>query len=174
MLLNSIILKKELRKIKQNENHFFDWGFKNTKMKKYIPGKSISSWAEIVFSVFFYIYLAFFAVGIFSINTPKDVLSFFSKICFLQIIVAVQQIMEIVKIQKKSAIFTSILSVLIQIICYAISLQLFAQDYWYYGMSAACLVGMIIISLTCILYINYLTTQPVPDFYTREGANNGK
>ena len=77
-------------------------------------------------------------------------------------------------LQKKSALLPLIYAPVVLVIGTMIALANPAHDAWYYGIAIACLVGMVLTCLSAINYFNFLTTRPVPNFFSREGANNAK
>ena len=59
------------------------------------------------------------------------------------------------------------------IICFAtISIISPANDMYYYGLALFNFIGIVCECMTCIKGFNNLTTRPIPNFFTREGANN--
>ena len=48
------------------------------------------------------------------------------------------------------------------------------HDYWFLGMTIICNIGMILNLIFSIYYINYMVTRPVPNYYRRKGADNGR
>lgn len=174
LLVSSLVLKKELNQIKLKENHVFDWGYKKSIVEKILPGQSATSKLSSFLTVITWFVIFMSLIDIFDLTTTDHLLKFFSKTAVLQLITCVLQIAEIRKVKSKYAIITIIFALLAQISGFAISYFAFQHDFWHYGIAIACLFGMILNTFTSILYMNFLTTKPVPNFYSREGANNGK
>lgn len=176
--ISSLIFKSELRSIRLKENHVFDWGYKSdadkkqltTKRNKYIVMEKINIAIGIIIGVV----MSFNVFSIIAIQTPLHLSRIFRPMMIFQAYIAIKQIMQVRKLKVKIAylpIIFSILAVLAGIIVPGIARP---QDYWYYGIAIGCFTAMILNTYFSVYYINYLTTRPVPNFFTREGANNGK
>lgn len=193
LVISSILLRREIKKIYVRESHIYDYGDTQHKAKKkmtkakessaYIASnapvkkRSLGLIGIIIPACYVLLYIVFMAMrGGSFLNT------FFSgtgsAVYFLAMLVqlpfSVFTIIHAVQIEKKSAIIPAILApAALAFGIYAHSLNS-PYDFWYYGAALACLAAMIINCISCINYFNYLTTRPVPNFFRREGANNAK
>ena len=193
LVISSILLRNEIKKIFVRENHIYDYGDTQHKAKKKVT-KAKESTAYIAANdkpvkkrslgliaiiipavyVFFYILFAAFNGGFFQTLFSGGGSPIFFIAMLIQLIFSVLTIIHAVRIEKKSAIIPAIIApAVLAFGIYAHALNS-PYDYWYYGAALACLVAMIINCLSCINYFNYLTTRPVPNFFRREGANNAK
>ncbi|MBR5931908.1 MAG: hypothetical protein IKZ95_07800 [Lachnospiraceae bacterium] len=193
LVISSILLRREIKKIYVRESHIYDYGDTQHKAKKkitkakessaYIASnapvkkKSLGLIGVIIPAFYVVIYIAFAALK--GVSLLETIFSGGgSAVYFLAMLVqlpfTVFTIIHAVQIEKKSAIIPAILAPA------ALAFGIFAHslnspyDFWYYGAALACLAAMIINCLSCINYFNYLTTRPVPNFFRREGANNAK
>lgn len=176
--LSAVLFKSELRSIRIKETHIFDFGDTHYKTKKKNPSSSkktrLFEKINTGLSVIIGIFLAFSIFLIEEVEVPSDVAAFFIPMLIYQLILAAKQIYQVCKIKNKKAfipIFFSIFALLLGILIPSASRP---HDFWYYGIAIGCFISMLLNIIFSAFYINYLTTRPVPDFFTREGADNGK
>lgn len=163
------LLRRELRKIGHMENHTYDYGYQEVKKPK-------KKWKKHAFGGFLSV-AAWIIVILFLWNSKEGVtvtyVCFFYIVMFLmQIVMAIRQMMTLHYVKNKTAILPILFGVFVQLAGVWIADVSRQADYWYYGLASFCFVGIILCLLTNIYYLNYLTTRPVPNFFTREGANN--
>lgn len=173
MYLSSIIFKNELRRIRYIDAHIFDWGDNTSKVKKRLPGKkAFGHRLSVLFSWIIGIFFFIFLITCFEVYTVYDAKVSFIVLFFLQSIVLCKQLYNIKDISNKLALIPVLYCLVAQFAGILISDISRQHDYWYYGLSIAFLIGMILNIVTCIININTLNTRPVPNFFSREGANN--
>ena len=193
LVISSILLRNEIKKIYVRESHIYDYGDTQHKAKKKVTKAKESSayiaandkpkkksWgliAVIIPAAYVLLYMIFgvlnggFLQSLFSGGGGSAV---FSIAMLIQLIFSVFTIIHAVQIEKKSAIIPAILAPAVLVFGIFVFAKNSPYDYWYYSAALACLVAVIINCLSCINYFNYLTTRPVPNFFRREGANNAK
>ena len=76
--------------------------------------------------------------------------------------------MKYSKWYEKLSLFVSFGITALGVILYVIS---FANDWFYYGLTIVSVIGIIINALCCIKGFDYLTSRPIPNFFTRKGAD---
>lgn len=108
------------------------------------------------------------------IRLSDDVFKFFVLMGVLQVVMCVKQFSQLSGIAKKSGIFTIILSIMVQFAGLIVIGTGTQDDIYYYGITVGCLAAMIINIITSVFYTDYLATRPVPNFFKREGAKNGR
>ena len=191
LCVSGIALRKEVKRIYEKENHLYDYGDSSHAVKKKRikletdsgrknKGKKKSSGGSgctIALGLYF---LFLFGAGIVSllislvngINAGSADGYFMGAALIVQGITSFFIIRYAVALDKKSAIVPALFSALAVLFGFAAAVMNPVHDYWYYGSALACLVGLVLNSLSAINYFNYLTTRPVPNFFTREGAEN--
>ena len=170
----SVVLFIEMNTIYKKDNHFYDVGSKNfkkkLKKKKKQKNGGLTKQGKIVLIIFVSMFfvlpfvfqllilcfsafksffaLASIAIGIILITKLKGKTDNSTKLCFMYLIIS-------------------------GIICFAtISIISPANDMYYYGLALFNFIGIVCECMTCIKGFNNLTTRPIPNFFTREGANN--
>lgn len=177
LYISSYIYKSELKKINQIENHVFDIGSTlhkkiNVDEIKKIAGKK-GCWLSAANTLQYILLLGAMITG-YEASSIGDVQSVFFGMIVFQVILFIKQLKLLKGVKCKAGMFTMILSVVVQIAGFCVALNDAPEDIYYYGIAIACMSAMIINIVTSIFYVNYLATRPVPNFYTREGANNGR
>ena len=174
-VISSIILSREVKTIKQKECHAFDIGntdkTKKKKIKNILPKNKnviVNTPAKAILAFFSLVFL----IPLFSFISSNPLLALFVSLILL-FICLFKNIKNCIQLKKKSAILSTIFSIIAIFVSFAIMLWSPPADAWYYGCAIACLVSMISNSLSSINYFNFLTTRPVPNFFERTGANNG-
>lgn len=185
LFLSGLLLRGELRKIMQLETHAFDLGklqaeekaatndAEKSSKKKASAKKSDGCLAGFG-TVAGLVFMIWILVCCWGATTTEDLQSALLCMSVAQVILFFGQLSYIRKIEKKSAWVTALIAVVIQVISMLVVSTGVQADIYYYGIAVASLTGMIISIITCASYINFLTTRPVPNFFTREGANNGR
>lgn len=175
LFISSYIYKAELKKLNAIENHEYDLGSKKRNAKD--KDKKNLTAGQAFFALFnFFQYLVLLLnidLGL-KAKTSYDTEGFVKLMIIFQAILMVKQIVQIKGIKNKAGIISIVASLILQIVSYIILATGVQADMWFYIVSMICLGGMIINIVTSIFYINYLATRPVPNFYSREGADNGR
>lgn len=170
--LSSRVLGKEIKNIQIKENHVFDFG-KTDVDEKVLKQRKADSCLSSFFEIAFIIYFAFILMFSSYSSYPEDVKLTLQLMLVLQVFSLLKGITQIRLIKNKMGLIPLITSILIEIAGIIIADESRQADGWYYAIAIALIAGIILNCLFSILYINYLTTRPVPNFYTREGADNG-
>lgn len=194
LLISSILLHGEIKKIYERESHVYDYGdtlHKAAKkkikaqqseaekqQKKKTETKKSYRWVAWLIPLGYFVFLAIYYVfrgtaTLFESLSSSYVVLFFI-VLPIQLVFSVLTIINASRIQRKTAIIPAILAPVVIIAGIVIGLANSPYDYWYYGTALACLAAMIVNGLSSINYFNYLTTRPVPNFFRREGADNEK
>lgn len=176
LYISSYIYRAELKKISSIENHEFDLGSKARDQKfskqKKLTGKGcLLALVNIAHYIFLFLVIQ---AGFIATSQSKNFQDFLFFMIFFQGILMGKQLIQLKQIKNKTGIITIILSVLLQIASFAIAKTGVQADIWIYLISMICTCGMIANIITSIFYINYIATRPVPNFYSREGADNGR
>ena len=173
MYVSGLILNAELKKIRIRENHVYDWGNAfddKSKSKKSLTSKYTYNLGCSTSLLFLFLGIIFYsACKITTTNGLRGMLGF---MLVLQVILAILQCRNIKAIASKFAFVSVIVSTFVMLGGYFITDMSRQNDLWYYGISIASLLGMILNCITSIFYMNYLSTRPVPNFFTRKGAKN--
>lgn len=167
---SSVVFKSELKKVNQIETHFFDIG---SSLRKNKDVKELSDGLFVLNSLQ---YVAAFLMLIPSllVTTTDHLLKFFVVMITFQLIEFIKQCRYIVGIKNVIGIVPVFLSFLVQVGGTVVAYNNIQADIFHYGISVCCLVAMIVNIIASVFYINYLNTRPVPNFYAREGAKNGR
>lgn len=203
LIVTSIMMAHELRDIDWMENHKFDLGYLQRKREEKAQAKGedpekelkYRKWqAKIMFhgaksedgltktgvnkgmgwKIALWTLLVLLGCGAVSLDTPSELCGFLGILLVLQCFYSTKILYRMIGVRNKLALLSSIISAAVVLISCVIAGPSHPQDYWYYGISVGCLGTMILNILASIYYINFLTTRPVPNFFTREGANNAR
>lgn len=167
---SSFMLCFELKTIYQKEQHVFDLGDEKHNKKKIQPGKQ--SAGAVIFGCLWLVCLFFIGKGGLTANTPSNVQGFILLFVLIQLICTVRSLIRVAKVQKKTAIFAIIFSLIAQIIGVVLSGKSHPEDYWYYTITIINLCAFIFNMVMALSYINQLATRPVPNFFEREGGKH--
>lgn len=184
MVISSILLTSEIRKIYFRENHIFDLGSKDNEEKKTKTDKrkkniTIFILSKVLKRIGIVVALYITAVSVFDIIHSLARLDIFlnpfiySLCIVIQTICSVKTFISALEIEKKTAVIPALFAPAALAIGLIIGIKNPAADYWFYGMALMCFGGMFLNSLSLVNHFNYLTTRPVPDFFRREGADHG-
>lgn len=185
LYISSLVLKFELKDTRFKENHINDIGNTNyygtaeldskekkKKSKKRAPVLKTTSVAGVILLIFSLLLLAF--VGLFSLGVSnyQEVTVIFSIMILYQVKEFISTMIQCAGIKNKIAVLPAIFALVVQFSGIVIADVNHPEDFWYLGLGMACFIGMILNCLTGIFYTNYLTTRPVPNFYSRKGAED--
>ncbi len=174
LMISGQILNGELREIRLQERHVYDYG-KDTGEKKAKPrGKAASCLGSTAAWLFFGVIL----LSAFTTTTGSDgsVGPTFLLALLGQIVLSVCIIRNAGGMQNKSGLVPALVSPVILIFGVYVGMfpETFPNDGWYYGLACGCLAGILLNVLFTIGRYNDLATRPVPNFFRREGANNAR
>lgn len=173
MYVSGLILNAELKKIRIRENHVYDWGMASddkSKSKKLLPSKYANGLGCSTSLLVLFLGIIFY--GACKITTTNGLRGMLGFMLVLQVILAILQCRNIKAIASKFAFVSVAVCTFVMMGAYFIADVSRQNDFWYYGISIASLLGMILNCITSIFYMNYLSTRPVPNFFTRKGAKN--
>ena len=180
MIISGFVLKSELKKIRIKEQHIYDYGSndgKKKKEKKVRPARKFNFFGIIAVVMTLIVVTAF--IGMTQGDSEMDlenslIIPVMLVALVLQIIITVSTITQIKGNERKTALISTIFDLIAAIGGFAVMMMMPSHDAWYYGIAVACLGGLVPNCLSLINYFKYLTTRPVPNFYSREGADNAK
>ena len=174
LLLSGQILNAELKKIRLQERHLYDYGDMSGKKKAKLKSKASNGFSiTLLMLLYFGLLLMAFGTTTGSNGTvaPTFILAF---IC--QIVLSMIVIRNAAGMNNKSGILPALVAPAILLVGVYVGFNpmVFPNDAWYYGLASGCLVGILINILFTIGRYNDLATRPVPNFFRREGANNAR
>ncbi len=174
LVLSGRLLNGELKQIRLQEQHLYDYGNMSGEKKAKPKPKGISCLGS-GFLLGYYVIMILLA---FSTTTGSG--GTVGPVFFLaligQIVLSVQLLRNAAGMRHKSGMLAALIAPAILLFgCYVgLNPEIFPNDAWYYGLAAGCLAGILINALFTIGRYNDLATRPVPNFFTREGANNAR
>ena len=171
LLVSGQLLNGELKRIRLQEQHTFDWGHQSQAGKKRkLPGSSCLGTTLAVLYYGLMAAVAFFTTG----GSQGGVGPVFLFGAVGQLVISILIIRNAAGMANKSAILPGVLGLIIMVAGLLVSAGELAHDGWYYGLCLGCLGGMLLNILSAVRHCNELTTRPVPNFFRREGADNGR
>ena len=174
LVLSGSILNGELRKIRLQEQHVYDYGNESGEKK----GKPKAKAASCLGSVLRWILYGLLVALAFGTTTGSNGTVGYTFLLALigQAVLTVKLIRNAAGMQHKSGILPALVSLVILVLGTLVGVypEVFPNDAWYYGLATGCLVGILLNALFAIARYNDLATRPVPNFFRREGANNAK
>ena len=174
LVLSGSILNGELKKIRLQEQHVYDYGNDSGEKKGKPKAKAVSCLGS-VFSYIFYGLLVLLAFGT-TTGSDGTVGPTFLFALIGQIVLTVKLVRNAAGMQHKSGMLPALVALVILVLGTLVGIhpEVFPNDAWYYGLATGCLVGILLNALFAIARYNDLTTRPVPNFFRREGANNAR
>lgn len=188
LVISSILFSKELSRIYDKEKHVYDLGDRvHQEKKKRIRAKTTPREQQkktsklggcaIVFFGYIGIYAVIMIVAIARTalkitSTPGINVVLLIAAFIVQAIFSFLIIKKSIRLDKKSAIIPAFLASLALAFSLVVAIANPAHDFWYYGGGLAALVALVINGLSSINYFNYMVTRPVPNFFSREGADH--
>ena len=174
LVLSGRILNKELKNIRLQEQHVYDYG-NNGSEKKARPRKLTSSCLGSVFAYLYYGVMVLLTFGT-TTGSTGSVGPVFLLALIGQIVLTVMLIRNAGGMQNKSGLVPAIVAPVILLLgtYVGVNPEVFPNDAWYYGLASGCLAGILLNALFTIGRYNDLVTRPVPNFFRREGANNAR
>jgi len=174
LVLSGRILNGELKQIRLQERHVYDYGNMSGE-KKAKPKAKTASCLSAGLMLAYYGLMAAIAFGS-TTGSSGTVGPTFLLALIGQIVLSVKLIRNAAGMQNKSGMLPALISLAILAFgCYVgLNPEVFPNDAWYYGLAAGCLAGILVNALFTIGRYNDLATRPVPNFFRREGANNAR
>ena len=173
LVLSGRILNGELRHIRLQEQHVYDYGVEGGKKAK-PKGKAVSCLgASLIYVVYGLMILLAFGTTTGSDGTvgPTFLLAL---IC--QVVLTVKLIRNAAGMRNKTGFLPTVAALVVLALGVYVGIrpEVFPNDAWYYGLACGCLLGILLNALFTIGRYNDLVTRPVPNFFRREGANNAR
>ena len=174
LLLSGRILNGEIRQIRLQEQHAYDYG-DNSGKKKASPKSKASSCLGTGLLVVYYGFMAAMAFGT-TTGSDGSVGPTFLLALIGQIVLSVKLIRNAAGAKNKSGMLPALIAPVILLFgtYVGVNPEVFPNDAWYYALATGCLAGILINALFTIGRYNDLATRPVPNFFRREGANNAR
>ena len=175
LLLSGRILNGELKKIRLQERHVYDYGDMSGEKKGKAKPVSMSN-LGMALSWIFYSILVLLAFGT-TTGSDGTVGPTFLLALIAQIVITVRLIRNAAGTKHWLGTLPAILPPLVLLLFglyVGLNPEVFPNDAWYYGLASGCLLGILINILFTIGRYNDLATRPVPNFFRREGANNAR
>ena len=173
LVLSGRILNRELRQIRLQEQHVYDYGDDSGKKAK--PKRKVASCLG---SGLAYVLYGFMIALSFGTTTGSDgtVGPTFLMALIAQIVLTVKLVRNAAGMKNKSGFLPALVSLAILVFGTYVGVypEVFPNDAWYYGLASGCLAGIVINAVFAIGRYNDLATRPVPNFFRREGANNAR
>ncbi len=174
LVLSGRLLNRELKQIRLQERHLYDYG-DDSGDKKAKPKAKVASCLGVGL---LWMYYGFMALMAFETTTGSSgtVGPTFLLALIGQIVLSGKLIRNAAGMDHKSGILAAILPPVILFLGTYVGVypEVFPNDAWYYALASGCLAGILINALFTIGRYNDLATRPVPNFFRREGANNGR
>ena len=173
LVLSGRILNGELKKIRLQEQHVYDYG--NDAGKKARPKSKTASCLGTSLVWVLYGLLIALAFGT-TTGSSGTVGPTFLLALMGQIVLTVRLIRNAAGMAHKSGFLPAAVSLVILVLGVYVGFypEVFPNDAWYYGLACGCLLGIVVNALFTIGRYNDLATRPVPNFFRREGANNAR
>ena len=174
LVLSGRLLNNELKQIRLQERHVYDYG-DNSGEKKASPKSKTASCLGTGLAYVFYGLTAALALGT-TTGSGGTVAPAFLLAIIGQIILSVKLVRNAAGAKNKSGIVPALVAPVILAlgVFVGINPEVFPNDAWYYGLATGCLAGILVNALFTIGRYNDLATRPVPNFFRREGANNAR
>jgi hypothetical protein len=174
LVLSGRLLNNELKQIRLQERHVYDYG-DNSGEKKASPKSKTASCLGTGLAYVFYGLTAALALGT-TTGSGGTVGPAFLLALIGQIVLSVKLVRNAAGTKNKSGIVPALVAPVILAlgVFVGINPEVFPNDAWYYGLATGCLAGILVNALFTIGRYNDLATRPVPNFFRREGANNAR
>lgn len=186
----SIRYHKELKEIRDRENHVFDKGYLITdqddlemseKKRSRLRNKANSFFgkfnmvASIVLSIIGIIFLAIFAFsGLMydELVSQTGAIGMTFIILFLQAFRFVKTLSVTRYLKNKRSLLFALIALGSVIYSFLVAAGEPVQDWWYYLGGLICLFAASLMAIDLITRYNEASTRPLPSFYTRKGGND--
>ncbi len=174
LVLSGRLLNGELKQIRLQERHVYDYGDTSGGKKARPKAKAISCLGAGLVWIY-YGFMAAMAFGT-TIGSDGSVGPTFLLALIGQIVLTVKLIRNAGGMKNKSGMLPALLAPAILVFgtYVGVNPEVFPNDAWYYALATGCLAGIVFNALFTIGRYNDLATRPVPNFFRREGANNAR
>ena len=174
LMLSGRLLNRELKQIRVREQHLYDYGDMSGQKKAKVQSVAMHNFSMVMLWLF-YAFLLLLAYGT-TTGSDGTVGPTFLFALIGQIVISVRLLRNAGGMDRKSGILPALIAPAIMAagLYMGMNPEMFPNDGWYYGLAIGCLAGILINSLFAIGHYNELATRPVPNFFRREGANNGR
>ena len=185
--LVSVRYRKELKEIRDRENHVFDKGYlinevddikMSDKARARIRNRKVGNISMIMFVVLGTI-IGIMLMSMIMMGELFDLLVSQDGAMAMTFLVLVLELFSFVKtlnitrhLRKKRSFFIAIITFGAIIYSFTIACAAPVQDWWYYLGSLICLFAASIMAMDLIGRFNETSTRPLPSFYTRKGGND--
>lgn len=175
MLLSGRVLGSELRRIRLQEQHTFDYGYAGAEGEKKPTKRKPSGGSCVgpVAAVLFYGLLIALSLAL-TRGSNGTVAPVYLLALAGQLVISIRIIRNAVSNKDAWALLPAIAGLLILGAGLWIGRENLAHDGWYYGLAIGSLAGMLLNILFAVHRFNRMVTRPVPNFFRREGANNAR
>jgi len=179
---------KELKEIRDRENHVFDKGYllnddeqlsMPEKTRSRLRRKGLKRRGKIDVSTIILVVIFFYGAIFGFMGLMYDLLVSQSGALALTFLVLVAEIISFIKavnvtrhLKNKRSFFISLLGLCAIAYSFIIASTMPVQDWWYYLGGLLCLSAAAIMSADLIFRYNESSTRPLPSFYNRKGGND--
>ena len=181
--------RKELKQIRDRENHVFDKGYllqdgdelpMPTKIRDRLRMRKLLHSDNMVLKVVVLtIMIIFGSVFLVALGAAYDVLISQTGAIVMTTIVALLEVINFVRtfsvvvfLRNKRSLLFAILTLLAVGYAFVIANVQPVQDWWYYLGALAALAAASLMCIDLILRFNETSTRPLPSFYSRKGGND--
>ena len=181
--------RKELKQIRDRENHVFDKGYllqdgeelpMSPKVRDRLRMRKLLKSDNMVLKVVVLTVAIIFGSGFFvALGAAYDLLVSQTGAMVMTILVAILEIISFVRtlsviafLRNKRSLLFAILTLLAIGYAYVVANLQPVQDWWYYLGALAALGAAALMCIDLILRFNETSTRPLPSFYSRKGGND--
>ena len=186
--LVSIRYYKELKEIRNRENHVFDKGYllndgdklpMSEKKRARLRAREGFTNSNII-KIIYYVFMSFIVVISFGlIGGLYDELVSQSGAIAMTFIISILQLIRFFRtlnvsryLRNKRSMLVALIALMAVLYSFGVSSAEPVEDWWYYLGSLICLAAASIMAFDLIFRINESATRPLPSFYVRKGGND--
>ncbi|MBR2726430.1 MAG: hypothetical protein IKD71_00875 [Solobacterium sp.] len=179
--------RKELKEIRDRENHVFDKGYllsdedelsmsekarSRTRMLSSIPLFRTIAGALTTIVISFAVLFGLAGLVSDELMTYEGAQALTLLILIAETVLFVRSVLIARHLRRKRSILVMILALAAVVYSFVVAWQEPVYDWWYYAGSLVCLAAASIMCLDLIARYNETATRPLPSFYVREGGND--
>ena len=179
--------RKELKEIRDRENHVFDKGYllsdedelsmsekarSRTRMLSSIPLFRTIAGALTTIVISFAVLFGLAGLVSDELMTYEGAQALTFLILIAETVLFVRSVLIARHLRRKRSILVMILALAAVVYSFVVAWQEPVYDWWYYAGSLVCLAAASIMCLDLIVRYNETATRPLPSFYAREGGND--